>query len=75
MIHSVRDQRALRAFHMMNAPELSPARDHLADELHRTLDALVTADADHVPQLQGRAKVLREILELVREASAKCGGV
>lgn len=59
----------------MNAPEVSPARDYLSDELDRTLDALVTAEADRVPQLQGRARALREILEVVGKAASKFGGV
>jgi hypothetical protein len=69
MIHSIKAPAVLRAFHAMNAQELSPARDFLRDELQKTLDVLVTAPADQVPQLQGRARVLRDILETVAKAA------
>lgn len=74
MIHSINDATTLRAFNMLNAEELKPARDFIRQEFQRTLDILVTAPADQIGQLQGRARALRDILEVVGNAATKLGG-
>jgi hypothetical protein len=64
------DRVVVAALHRMNAPEMQPLLKFFDNLLSETKDALIAAQPDVVPKLQGRAGVLKEFLDAVDKAAS-----
>jgi DNA-binding phage protein len=62
-------RQVLESLHKMKSPEMRPLTTFLQEVLKDTTAALITANADTVQRLQGRAAVLKEMTEAIENAA------
>lgn len=63
-------KQVLESLHRMKSPEMRPLMKFLEEMLDDTTGALIVAPAETVQRLQGRAAVLKEVIEAVEKAAS-----